>query len=97
MDPAAAIAGTGQQAFHHQIHLASHNRYLIAQLDMVHRSMVLMASTSLAAEGRGEQSLNEHQAIVDAIRARDGDAAEAAIRAHISVAYETRLTSGSMD
>jgi DNA-binding GntR family transcriptional regulator len=91
------LLARANKRFHHQIHLASHNRYLIAQLDMVHRSMVLMASTSLAAEGRGEQSLNEHQAIVDAIRARDGDAAEAAIRAHISVAYETRLKSGSMD
>ena len=39
--------------FHHQIHLASHNRYLIQQLEMVHRSMALLATTSLAAEGRG--------------------------------------------
>ena len=39
--------------FHRQIHLASHNRYLIQQLEMVHRSMALVATTSLAAEGRG--------------------------------------------
>ena len=38
--------------FHKQIHLASHNRYLVQQLDLVHRSMALMASTSLAAAGR---------------------------------------------
>jgi len=77
--------------FHHQIHLASHNRYLIQQLDMVHLTMALLATTSLAAEGRGARSLDEHEAIVRAIEARDGAAAEAAIRHHISVAFETRL------
>jgi DNA-binding GntR family transcriptional regulator len=77
--------------FHRQIHLASHNRYLIQQLDTVHRTMALLATTSLAAEGRSARSLDEHEAIVRAIEARDGDAAEAAIRHHISVAFETRL------
>ena len=77
--------------FHHQIHLASHNRYLVQQLDIVHRTMALMARTSLAAEGRGEKSLAEHQAIVDAIASGDADAAEAALRHHISTAFETRL------
>ncbi|MBK5947735.1 GntR family transcriptional regulator [Rhodobacter veldkampii DSM 11550] len=77
--------------FHKQIHLASHNRYLVQQLDLVHRSMALLATTSLAAEGRGETALAEHQAIVDAIGAGDGEAAQAALRAHISKAFETRL------
>ena len=77
--------------FHRQLHLASHNRYLVQQLEMVHRSMALMATTSLAAEGRGALALAEHEAIVAAIEARDPEAADAAIRAHISHAYETRL------
>jgi DNA-binding GntR family transcriptional regulator len=77
--------------FHHQIHLASHNRYLIQQLDMVHRSMALLATTSLAAEGRSAKALDEHEEIVCAIEARDGEAADAAIRRHISIAFETRL------
>lgn len=77
--------------FHRQVHLASHNRYLIQQLDMVHRAMALMASTTLAAPGRDARALDEHEAIVSAIEARDGAAAEAAIQAHISAAFETRL------
>lgn len=77
--------------FHHQIHLASHNRYLVQQLDLVHRTMALMAKTSLAAEGRGETALSEHKNIVDAIAAGDADAADAALRQHISMAWETRL------
>jgi len=77
--------------FHRQIHLASHNRFLIQQLDLVHRSMALMATTSFAAEGRDEVALAEHSAIVEAIAAHDGEAAFAALRGHISKAYETRL------
>ncbi|MEM9523437.1 MAG: GntR family transcriptional regulator [Pseudomonadota bacterium] len=77
--------------FHRQIHLASHNRYLVQQLDLLYRSMSLMATTSLAVQGRGAAALNEHQRIVDAIAAQDGDAAYLALRDHISTAFETRL------
>ena len=77
--------------FHRQIHLASHNRYLIRQLESVHRTMALLTTTSLAAEGRGEDALAEHKAIVDAIANRDKSAADKALREHISKAYETRL------
>jgi DNA-binding GntR family transcriptional regulator len=77
--------------FHRQIHLASHNRYLIQQLGMVHRTMALVATTSLSAEGRGVATLAEHEAIVQAIEARDGEAADRATHEHISRAYETRL------
>ncbi|KIN64557.1 Transcriptional regulator, GntR family [Sulfitobacter noctilucicola] len=77
--------------FHKQVHLASHNRYLVQQLDLVYRSMALMATTSLAAEGRGEIAQAEHAKIVAMIEARDEDGADAALREHISVAFVTRL------
>ncbi len=77
--------------FHKQIHLASHNRFLVQQLDLVHRSMALLATTSIAAEGRGHETLQEHEAIVSAIEAGDGDAAYKALRDHISEAFVTRL------
>ncbi|WP_380053183.1 GntR family transcriptional regulator [Falsihalocynthiibacter sp. SS001] len=77
--------------FHKQIHLASHNRYLVQQLDLVHRTMALLATTSLAVEGRGETALNEHEAIVEALEKRDGEAARSALKDHISKAFETRL------
>ena len=53
--------------------------------------MALMATTSLAAEGRSEVALAEHDSIVLAIEARDGEAAYQALRTHISRAFETRL------
>jgi len=77
--------------FHKQIHLASHNRFLVQQLDLVHRSMALLATTSLAAEGRSRDTLAEHEEIVRAIEAGDGDAADKALRDHISKAFVTRL------
>ncbi|WP_323041863.1 GntR family transcriptional regulator [Gemmobacter sp.] len=88
-DPGALARAN--RRFHKQIHLASHNRYLVQQLDLVHRSMALLASTSLAAEGRDAAALAEHDAIIKAIAARDGDAAYDALRTHISRAFETRL------
>ncbi|SDJ35012.1 GntR family transcriptional regulator [Aliiruegeria lutimaris] len=81
--------------FHRQIHLASHNRYLVQQLDLVYRSMALMATTSLAAEGRGETAMVEHEAIVSAIKAREEQAAYDALKAHISNAFIERLTQDS--
>jgi len=86
--PALARAN---RRFHKQIHLASHNRYLVQQLDLVHRSMALMATTSLAAEGRGVDALAEHDRIVSSIEARDEAAAGEALREHISSAFVTRL------
>jgi DNA-binding GntR family transcriptional regulator len=77
--------------FHNQIHLASRNRYLISQLEMVHRSMALLTSSALAVEGRSKKTLNEHEAIVDAIANGDGQAANDALKAHLSFAFETRL------
>ncbi len=82
--------------FHKQIHLASHNRYLVQQLDLVHRSMALLASTSIAAEGRPAETVAEHSAIVEAIAAGDGDTAYQRLKDHISRAYETRLRLDSM-
>ncbi len=86
----AALARANRR-FHRQVHLASHNRYLFQQLDLVYRTMALMATTSLAAEGRSEIAIKEHDQIVSAIAAGDGDAAYAALKAHISKAFVTRL------
>ncbi|MEL6169765.1 MAG: GntR family transcriptional regulator [Pseudomonadota bacterium] len=90
-DPAALARAN--RRFHRQVHLASHNRFLVQQLDLVYRSMALMATTSLAVEGRGATALSEHEEIVAAIARRDSDGADAKLRAHISRAFETRLKS----
>ena len=90
VDDPSALSRTNRR-FHRQVHLASHNRYLVQQLDLVYRSMALMATTSLSAKGRSEVALNEHEAIVDAIAAGDGDQAYVELKGHISRAFEARL------
>ena len=91
--PALSLAN---RRFHKQIHLASHNRYLVQQLDLVHRTMALMATTSLAVKGRSKTALDEHQAIVKAIEMRDEDRAFGALKDHISTAFVTRLKIDSL-
>lgn len=88
-DPSALARAN--RRFHRQVHRASHNRYLVQQLDLVYRSMALMATTSLSATGRGERALGEHTLIVDAIEGRDEESAYHALKSHISKAFETRL------
>lgn len=92
-DPAALKQSN--RRFHRQVHRASHNRYLYQQLDLVYRSMALMATTSLAAEGRGEQAVGEHDTIVAAIKNRDEEAAYVALKDHISEAFVQRLKQDS--
>lgn len=90
VDDPPALARANRR-FHKQIHLASHNRYLVQQLDLVHRTMALMATTSLAAAGRTKIAQSEHDRIVSAIEAKDEAAAGQALRDHISIAFMTRL------
>ncbi|MFT6674539.1 MAG: DNA-binding GntR family transcriptional regulator [Sulfitobacter sp.] len=90
VDNPAALARSNRR-FHKQIHLSSHNRYLVQQLDLLYRSMALMATTSLAVEGRGALAQAEHDKIVSMIEARDEDGADEALRSHISLAFVTRL------
>jgi DNA-binding GntR family transcriptional regulator len=90
LDDPSALSRANRR-FHKQIHLASHNKYLVQQLDLVHRSMALMATTSLAAEGRSPVALEEHAAIVAAIAERDGDRAARMLKDHLSTAFEVRL------
>ena len=90
MEDANALSRANKR-FHKQLHLASHNRFLVQQLDLVYRSMALLATTSLAVEGRPEVALDEHQAIVTGISDRDGTAAREAVRVHLSEAFVTRL------
>ena len=87
----ATALSRSNKRFHKQLHLASHNRFLVQQLDLVYRSMALLATTSLAVDGRGPVALDEHQKIVTAISVRDGAAAYQAVKQHLSQAFITRL------
>lgn len=76
--------------FHARVRNASRNRYLARTLENLRLSLALLGRTSLAYPGRGDQAVDEHEAIVRAIAAHDPDTAEAAAKLHIRNAYEVR-------
>jgi len=79
------------RAFHRRLTLASHNRYLTAQIDHMKQFLLLLGGTTFVDPARRDQAIEEHARIVEAIAARDGPAAEAAGRAHIEAAHKARL------
>jgi len=79
------------RAFHGAIYDAAHNKYLLGILAGMHDALMLLPSTTFAVEGRQSTAVDEHRAILDAIEARDPDAAEHAARLHIGRARDTRL------
>lgn len=86
---AAALAAINQR-LHGLLYLAAHNRYLLRSLEQLAATMSLMP-TLLTRGGRAEQAHVEHCAIIAAIEARDGGAAEAAARHHARAAQKHRL------
>jgi DNA-binding GntR family transcriptional regulator len=77
--------GSGDLDYHLQIARASRNARLHAVLDgPLYSILQLYRRRYSGASGRTLQALAEHRAILEAIRARDPDAAETRMRDHIS-------------
>ncbi|MGF1651136.1 MAG: GntR family transcriptional regulator [Hyphomicrobiaceae bacterium] len=79
------------RAFHEAIQRAAHNRFLMKASSALSEALALLGPTTLSVEGRGAASLDEHEAIVDAIAKHDPNTAETAARTHIQNAFATRL------
>lgn len=79
------------RAFHNGLYEATHNRFLIDALMGLNDALMLLPSTTFAASGRRDTAAPEHEAILDAIEARDPDTAEECARTHIRHARDTRL------
>jgi DNA-binding GntR family transcriptional regulator len=76
--------------FHETIWQSAHNSYLARHLDTLRRLIERGRDTTLKIPGRQLGSLMEHTAIVEALRRRDPDAAEAATKNHFRRAMATR-------
>jgi DNA-binding GntR family transcriptional regulator len=76
---------------HRTIQIAAHNQYLLQTLGQLENALALLRGTTYAVEGRAHTAASEHRAIVDAICARDAEAAEHAARKHIVAAQRARL------
>lgn len=77
--------------FHRLMRQAAGNPYLDRFLTQVEHAVRRLPATTFAHPGRSADALVEHSAILDSIRSGDGEAAEAAARAHMRQAREIRL------
>ncbi|MFE7115264.1 GntR family transcriptional regulator [Streptomyces sp. NPDC057654] len=72
----------------HDLHALIRNisgqRTAVALLERLNAQLVRHRFQLALRPGRPQQSLSEHLAVIEAIRARDPQAAEAAVRAHLS-------------
>ena len=71
------------QAFHRSIQELADNHWLLHVIEDLRKVIKLSRHHSLYSEGRLEQALAEHRAILDALVKRDAAAAEVLMRAHI--------------
>ena len=70
-------------AIHEAIIALAHNRWLAMVIADLRKIVKLARLQQLHAPGRLEQSLSEHLAVFAALKARDGEGAEAAMRTHL--------------
>ena len=75
---------TTNYAIHEAIVLLANNRWLAQVSGDLRKILKLARLQSLRASGRMEQSLSEHLAVFAALKARDSEGAEAAMRTHIT-------------
>lgn len=69
--------------FHRALHELAGNRWLAEVIDNLRKVLRLTRRDSLALEGRLKQSLEEHRAILAAIRGHDAERAQALMHAHL--------------
>ncbi|WP_207484190.1 GntR family transcriptional regulator [Arenibaculum pallidiluteum] len=73
------------EMFHLAIYAASHNAFLAEQCTTLHRRLKPYRRLQLRVRNRMVTSFAEHEAVIDAIIAMDGDRAERALRDHVVI------------
>ncbi|WP_136634760.1 GntR family transcriptional regulator [Pseudooceanicola onchidii] len=97
MNRQLAALGNVPEAFvlNRQLHAAlldaAKNRFLTRSIHSLQKAMMILGPTTLTQPDRAERAVEEHRAVLDAIRARNGEEAEAAMRAHIEAAQRVRV------
>ena len=97
MNQQLATLGNAPQAFiiNRQFHAAlfdaAKNRFLARSMRALQMALLILGPTTLTEPDRARQAVEEHSGVLDAIKARDGVQAEAAMRAHIEGAQRVRV------
>lgn len=77
--------------FHYSVALASDNSVVLKMIDILMEQLRDTRARSLQVAGRPQKSLSGHRRILAAIKRRDGDAAQAAMRRHLEDVEEIVL------
>lgn len=88
-DPAEIVRLNRQ--FHATLINAAKNRYLQRAIGAMGRTLLILGQSTLFDPARISSAAQEHDTLLRALQARDGAAAETAMRAHIEAAHRIRL------
>jgi len=77
--------------FHGVIWRAARNRYLARELQRIWLLITRQPVTTLGYPGRAREALDEHRALLEAIRQGDADRAEQLARQHMARAQMIRM------
>ncbi|NVK59195.1 MAG: GntR family transcriptional regulator [Rhodobacteraceae bacterium] len=77
--------------FHAALLDAAKNRFLARSIHVLQKALMILGPTTLTEPDRAAKAVEEHFGVLDAIKARDGALAEAAMRAHIEAAQRVRV------
>lgn len=90
MDTPERIVRLNRQ-FHRRLLDTARNRFLVRSMASVESTLLILGPSSMESPERARQAVSEHAAVLEALLARDGAAAEAAMRIHIERAQLFRL------
>ncbi|WHZ33359.1 MULTISPECIES: GntR family transcriptional regulator [Rhodobacterales] len=77
--------------FHAALLDAAKNRFLARSIHTLQKALMILGPTTLTEPDRAAKAVEEHFGVLDAIKAREGALAEAAMRAHIEAAQRVRV------
>lgn len=82
------------QDFHETLYLAARNRFLVASAEAINNALILLGPTTYLDPDRIRIVTEQHEALIAALRARDGDAAAKAAETHLQTSLRYRLSGG---
>ncbi|MSU90243.1 FCD domain-containing protein [Rhodobacteraceae bacterium 2CG4] len=91
--PTAGEAFRLNRIFHAALLDAAKNRFLHKSMVGLSKALMIIGPTTLSETDRRAAAVQEHQALLDALKARDGQAAEQRMRAHIEASQRVRIRS----
>jgi DNA-binding GntR family transcriptional regulator len=76
--------------FHDILRRAARNRFLLHAVEAAQKTLLILGPSTMEEGSRAEAAVAEHARLIEALRARDEEEAEARMRAHMDAAHRAR-------